>query len=194
MPINSYGYATLFLDMPVSVPSTSTAFYCTTNGEVASLLPVGDVIPSGTGVVIKSTPNTICTLTYTTSTNSNEESIREANQLIGFTEDRVLVMDNYDYYALNVKDNDLGFYIPQSITNLDAGTKEFTAKANKAYLEVPSENNTATKFLIQRLNDETSIVPMSHMDEDIIYDLQGRVVSSSLPGIYIKSGKKIVIH
>lgn len=195
VPINSYGYATLFLDMPVSVPSTSTAFYCTTNGEVASLLPVGDVIPSGTGVVIKSTPNTICTLTYTTSTNSNEESIREANQLIGFTEDRVLVMDNYDYYALNVKDNDLGFYIPRDTTVLDNGVITFNTKANKAYLEVPSEYSAAM-YLIQRINNETTNelhVPSYHLAEDIIYDLQGRVVSSPAPGVYIRAGKKVVI-
>ena len=195
VPINSYGFATLFLDMSVSVPSTSTAFYCTTNGDQVSLLPVGSVIPDSTGVVIQSTPNTVCTLTYTTTTNPNEDSIRVANQMIGFTKDSVVVMGDYDYYALNAKDNDLGFYIPRDTTVLDNGVITFNTKANKAYLEVPSKYSAAM-YLIQRINNETTNelhVPSYHLAEDIIYDLQGRVVSSPAPGVYIRAGKKVVI-
>jgi hypothetical protein len=90
---------------------------------------------------------------------------------------------------LNVKDNKLGFYIPQT-ANTD-GT--FIAKANKAYLEVPAETEV-TMFLIHRENDETNIVPISHMSEDVIYDLMGREIFSPTPGIYIKAGKKVVIR
>lgn len=191
VPINSYGWATLYLDIPVEFPAGSTAFYCTTNGDQVRLLPVGNIIPDSTGVVIQSTPNTICSLTYTTTTNPNEESVRTANQMIGFTKDSIATMGDYDYYALNVKDNNLGFYIPNDTTVLDNGIITFNAKANKAYLEVPSEHSVTT-YLIRHINDETSIVPMNHMVEDIIYDLQGRVVSSPVSGVYIKAGKKVV--
>ena len=179
----------------MSVPSTSTAFYCTTNGDQVSLLPVGDIIPDSTGVVIQSTPNTVCTLTYTTTTNPDEDSIRAANQMIGFTKDSVVAMGDYDYYALNVKDNDLGFYIPSDTTVLDNGVITLNAKANKAYLEVPSKYSAAM-YLIQRINNETTNelhVPSYHLAGDIIYDLQGRVVSSPSPGVYIRAGKKVVI-
>ena len=186
-PINSYGYATLYLDMPVSVPTGSTAYYCTVEGNQANLCPVGNVIPAGVGVVISSTtPNKICSLTYTTQVNSNEESIVADNQLIGFTQDTVVMGGDYAYYALNVKDNKLGFYIPQTATN-----EGFTAKANKSYLRVPKESE-ATMFFIHK-KDETSIVSITQMCDDVIYDLQGRVVSSPVSGVYIIGGKKVVI-
>lgn len=188
IPINKYGYATLFLDMPVSVPTGSTAYYCTTNSNQAQLHPVGTIIPDSVGVIIESTPNTTCTLTYTTELNANETTIRNINQLIGFTKDTDITTDDKVHYALNAKDGKVGFYIPQTAT--DAG---FTAKANKAYLQVAAEQEAAM-FVIHRGNDETAIVPTTHTFEDILYDLQGRAVSFPTSGIYIKAGKKIVIR
>ena len=187
VPINRYGYATLYLDMPVSVPAGSTAYYCVTDGARANLYPVGNVIPAGVGVILSSTPDKNCTLTYTTETNSNEESIRADNQLIGFVRETVVGHDEYVYYALNAKDGKVGFYIPQTTTG--AG---FTAKANKAYLKIPAESQAAM-FVLHDGADETAIVPMVHTIGDIIYDLQGRAVSSPVPGIYIVGGKKVVI-
>ena len=187
IPINHYGYATLYLDMPVLVPVGSTAYYCVTNGDRANLYPVGNVIPARVGVILSSTPDKNCTLTYTTETNSNEESIRADNQLIGFVRETVVGQDEYVYYALNAKDGKVGFYIPQTTTG--AG---FTAKANKAYLKIPAESQAAM-FVLHDGADETAIVPMVHTIGDIIYDLQGRAVSSPVPGIYIVGGKKVVI-
>ena len=189
VPINSYGYATLYLDMPVSVPEGCTAYYCVTEGDQVKLLSVGSIIPSNVGVVIKYTPNTTCGLTYTTIPCDVEQTIREDNQLIGFTQNVTISENGKSYYALNVKDNKLGFYIPQT-ANTD-GT--FIAKANKAYLEVPAEIE-ATMFLIHRENDETNIVSISHMSEDVIYDLLGREIFSPTPGIYIKAGKKVIVR
>ena len=54
IPINHYGYATLYLDMPVLVPVGSRAYYCVTDGTRANLYPVGNVIPAGVGVIISS--------------------------------------------------------------------------------------------------------------------------------------------
>lgn len=187
IPINHYGYATLYLDMPVLVPVGSTAYYCVTNGDRANLYPVGNVIPARVGVILSSTPDKNCTLTYTTETNSNEESIRADNQLIGFVRETVVGQDEYVYYALNAKDGKVGFYIPQTTTG--AG---FTAKANKAYLKIPAESQAAM-FVLHDGADETAIVPMVHTAGDIIYDLQGRAVLSPVPGIYIVGGKKVVI-
>ena len=186
IPINSFGYASLFLDMPVSVPSGSVAYYCSTEGNYVNLFPIGNIIPSNIGVVIESTPNTICRLTYTTKANNNEESVRGDNQLVGFIVDTNIEDNNNAYYALNAKNNKIGFYIPQTTTDMG-----FIAKANKAYLKVPVEHEVSM-FLIRR-EEETAIVPISNIADDIIYDLQGRIVSSPVPGIYIRGGKKFVI-
>ena len=191
--INSYGYATLFLDMPVTVPSGCNAYYCTIEGEYASLLPVGSVIPDSVGVIIEAEPNTTCTLTYTTNGNSNEGTIIAENLLVGFTADTDVAVDGYAYYALNVKENELGFYIPQTATDATDAAGGFTAKAHKAYLRVP-KGQKAMMFLFHRKNDETAIVSAAYMSDDTIYDLQGRVVDSPVRGMYIKAGKKVIIR
>ena len=187
MPINSYGYATLYLDMPVSVPNGCTAYYCSTEGNYVDLLPVGEIIPGNVGVIINAEPNKTISFTYTTKANSNESAILSTNQLVGFVQDMVVTDDKNAYYALNVKNNRLGFYLPQTSTN-----EGFTAKAYKAYLQIPIEQKAAM-FLLHREEDETAIVPIYNISENIVYDLQGRIVSSPVPGIYIRGGKKIII-
>jgi hypothetical protein len=188
IPINSYGYATLYLDMSVSVPDDCSAYYCSTEGSYVNLLPVGEVIPGNVGVVINAEPNKTYSFTYTTESNGDEEAILSTNQLVGFMQDMVVADEMNVYYALNVKNNKLGFYLPQ--TSTDEG---FTAKAYKAYLKIPVEHKVSV-FFIHRGDDETSIVPIADISEDVVYDLHGRIVSSPVPGIYIRGGKKIVIR
>lgn len=190
VPINSYGYATLFLDMPVSVPSGSKAYYCTIEDNYAKLHAIETIIPDSVGVILESSPNTTCTLSYSPTGGSKieEENIRSTNLLIGYTKDHVIPNSEYAYYALNVKDNKLGFYIPQSMTD-----SEFTAKANKAYLQVPIENKAAM-FILRREVDESEIVHINNITDETIYDLWGRIISTPTPGVYVKGGKKIVIR
>lgn len=189
VPINSYGYATLFLDMPVSVPSGSTAYYCTTEGEYVNLLPVEErIIPDSMGVIIKSKPNTTSCLIYTTETNKNEEYYIANNQLTGFTKDTTIVANDNAYYALNAKENKVGFYIPGATTEVG-----FNAKAHKAYLQVPIEQK-APMYLIHWEDDETRITSPSQAIDEVIYDLLGRKITFLTPGLYIKGGKKIIVR
>ena len=192
VPINRYGYASLFLDMPASVPEGTIAYYCTTEGDRANLLPVGDIIPANVGVIIEGEPNTTCTLTYTTGTNGNEEDIRANNQLIGFTKDTE-VADGNAYYALNARDDKVGFYIPQTAVNATDATKGFKAKSYKAYLQVQA-GQQAAMFVIHRENGETDILPVMHTSDGIRYDLQGRTVTAPVSGLYILNGKKVLIN
>lgn len=190
VPINSYGYATLFLDMPVSVPSGSKAYYCTIEDNYAKLHSIENTIPDNVGVILESSPNTTCTLSYSATGGSEveEDNIRNSNLLIGFTKDHVIPNSEYAYYALNVKDNNLGFYIPQSMTD-----SEFMAKANKAYLQVPVENKVAM-FVIRREVSGLETVHINNILDETIYDLWGRIISTPTPGVYVKGGKKIVIR
>ena len=191
LAINDYGYASLYLDMPVTLPKGSKAYYCTTLDTIADLHDVGSIIPDSTGVIISSTRNTTCTLTYTTSTNSDEEDINALNQLFGFTKDSVVAADGNSYYALSAKNKIVGFYIPHTATG-DASSG-FTAKANKAYLKV-SDGSKISMFALPLKNEETQIVATKHITDDTIYDLQGRSVSYPTPGIYIQRGKKVIIR
>ena len=191
LAINGYGYASLYLDMPVTLPTGSTAYYCTTLDTIADLHDVGSIIPDSTGVIISSTPNTTCTLTYTTNTNSDEEDINALNQLFGFTKDSIVAADGNSYYALSAKNEIVGFYIPHTATG-DASSG-FTAKANKAYLKV-SDGSKISMFALPLKNEETQIVATKHITDDTIYDLQGRSVPYPTPGIYIQRGKKVIIR
>ena len=190
--VNSYGYASLYLDMPVEVPSGCTAYYCTTEGDQAYLHPVGNIIPDSTGVIISCEPNSSCALTYTTGANEDEEHIHAENQLVGFAKETVVEEDGYAYYALNAKDNQVGFYIPQTATDKTDASTGFTAKAFKAYLQVPKEHKTLM-FVIPSEDDETEIAPITHITEEVIYDLQGRVINNPTRGIYIQGERKIII-
>lgn len=178
--------------MPVTALSDTIAYYCTTEGGYANLHPIGTTIPQNVGVILKYEPNTTCTLTYTTKKNDNEITIRNTNQLIGFDQDTEIA-DGNAYYGLNVKNNKLGFYIPQTAVDAGDATKGFVAKANKAYLRVPIEAK-ATMFVIRQRSDETSIVPIIDAEEETFYDLLGRAVAFPSPGIYIKAGKKVIVR
>lgn len=190
--INSYGYASLYLDMAAEVPSSCTAYYCTTEGNEVYLHPVGEIIPDSTGVIFVSDEhNSTCTLTYTTAKNDNEENILAENQLIGFAKDTAVDEDGYAYYALNAKNKQVGFYIPQTATDQTDASAGFIAKAYKAYLQVPEENETIS-FVIPHRDDETNIAPITQTPEKSVYDLQGRVVNNPTRGIYIQGGRKII--
>ena len=190
--INRYGYASLYLDMPVKVPEGCIAYYCTTEEDQVHLHPVGDIIPNNMGVIIAYEPNSTCTLTYTTETNSNEEHILSNNQLVGFAKDTLINSNGYSYYALNAKGDLLGFYIPQTAADATDAASEFTAKANKAYLRVPTEHEV-TMFVIHRENDLTEISPIDYTSKDVFYNLQGHMTYHPTQGIYIQNGKKIII-
>ena len=194
VPINSYGYATLYLDMPVEIPTKSVVYYCVTEGSHANFLPIKSVIPDSMGVVLESEPNSTCRLVYTTEVNADEDAIREDNQLVGTTKDLVVEVDGNAYYALNVKNNELGFYVPQTAKDAEDAASGFTAKANKAYLKVPAEQKVSAFHIRSVINGETSVLPISNTSDCTVYDLQGRVVTCPSSGIYIQDGKKVVIR
>lgn len=193
VPINSYGYASLFLDMPVSVPQGAAAYYCCTEGDWVNLFPIGVVVPNNTGVVITATPDSKCRFAYTTQLNADEALIQSKNQLIGFVEDFEVVADGNAYYALNAKEGRVAFYIPQTAVSANDATAGFVAKANKAYLKV-SESTRSTTYALQRGSETSDIAPIAFDSGCVVCDLQGRAVVSPTAGIYIVNGKKIVVR
>ena len=97
------------------------------------------------------------------------------------------------HYALNVKDNVVGFYVPKTTEEgtTPSATSTFTAKAGKAYLEL--EPTASAVSLVIRRNSDTSIDSATVIPEDIIYDLTGRRVITPSKGIYIVNGRKVTM-
>lgn len=191
VPINKYGYATWYAGMPVKVPAGLNAFTCQVEGNTAMLHAVGTVIPAHTGVVLYAAEAVGKGQNVVLSYANVDTTPIASNALIGFVED-TKVDNGKAHYALNVKNNVVGFYIPQTTTDpVLSATSAFTAIAGKAYLELDAQMSISALEL-KRI-DDVSVNQISTSSIDIIYDLMGRKVSSPSKGIYVVNGRKMVL-
>lgn len=189
--VNSYGYATWYSGIPVEVPAGVTAYTCQVEGNTAMLHAVGTVIPAHTGVVLYAAEAVGKGQNVVLSYANVDTTPIAGNALIGFVED-TKVDNGKAHYALNVKKNVVGFYIPQTTTDpVLSATSAFTAIAGKAYLELDAQMSISALEL-KRI-DDVSVNQISTSSIDIIYDLMGRKVSSPSKGIYVVNGRKMVL-
>ncbi len=191
--INKYGYSTWYAGMPVAVPEGMKAYYCIVDGNTAVLNDMGTVIPANTGAVLYAEEAIDTGESY--AMNYTNESITTditKNLLIGYVQDTE-VNNGKAHYALNVKDNVVGFYVPKTTEEgtTPSATSTFTAKAGKAYLEL--EPTASAVSLVIRRNSDTSIDAATVIPENIIYDLTGRRVITPSKGIYIVNGRKVTM-
>lgn len=191
--INKYGYSTWYAGMPVAVPEGMKAYYCIVDGNTAVLNDMGTVIPANTGAVLYAEEAIGTGGSYAMSyTNESITIDITKNLLIGYVQDTE-VNNGKAHYALNVKDNVVGFYVPKTTEEgtTPSATSTFTAKAGKAYLEL--EPTASAVSLVIRRNSDTSIDAAIVIPENIIYDLTGRRVITPSKGIYIVNGRKITM-
>lgn len=189
--VNSYGYATWYSGIPVEVPAGVTAYTCQVEGNTAMLHAVGTVIPAHTGVVLYAAEAVGKGQNFVLRYADVDTTPIAGNALIGFVED-TKVDNGKAHYALNVKNNVVGFYIPQTTTDpVLSATSAFTAIAGKAYLELDAQMSISALEL-KRI-DDVSVNQISTSSIDIIYDLMGRKVSSPSNGIYVVNGRKMVL-
>ena len=157
----------------------TTVFQTALSGSSLTLTEVPNrEIPATKAVILKSSAATI-TLTPAETTET-----LTGNELKGTTE---AINGNGKIYVLNyTQENGVGFY------QLSANG---TLGANKAYLEYNGSN--ARAFFSFGFDDETSGIENTNCTDDTnrgeVYDLQGRQVKQPARGLYIKSGKKVVI-
>ena len=192
--INKYGYATLYLDKAVAVPEGLAAYYCTVDGTTAVLHEVGEVIPAATAVVLKGEANTTYTLANTAEVNGKAEAIEAVNKLVGYTVDTDVPMGADGYYALNVKNDVVGFFVPQTVS---ADKTTFKAMANKAYLKIEGAANAQMLTIREGADGGETSVESAMTDasvDKVYYDLTGRRVENPKQGIYIVNGRKVVIR
>ena len=191
VPINKYGYATWYADMPVEVPAEVAAYTCQVEGNTAMLHAVGAVIPAQTGVVLYAAEAVGKGQNFVLRYADVDTTPIANNALIGFVKDTE-VDNGKAHYALNVKDGRVGFYIPQTTTETEpSATSVFTAKAGKAYLELDAQVSVSA-FALKRI-DDVSVNHISTSSDDLIYDLMGRKVSAPSQGVYIVNGRKVVL-
>lgn len=183
--VNDLYWSTMYLDYPVDIPSGVDAYYVTVENNVAHLNAIDGVIPANTGVILRSETGGSFVFNQTTSAATTDVS--DNNKLVGWISDRVVSGQSGNYYALNKKDDVVGFYIPKGTQD---GT--FTAKANKAYLKL--DHSESVKELSIVFDDAPdgieSIGEQTNSSQDS-YNLQGMKVGEGYKGLMISNGRKV---
>ena len=165
-----------------------------------STLSYGYYVPKGSGVLLRSTQETV---PYYSVTDENSGKALDAdNMMRGVDGDGLFeAEEGYRYYKLAYDDyekkTDLGFYYGAP----DGGA--FAVRAGLAYLAVPesamSQTSEAapTHFIFGGDGDVTTIRDVEaekSAKEPVIYNTAGqRVKTVGQPGVYIVNGRKVVV-
>jgi hypothetical protein len=140
------------------------------------------IVTKAKAVILKSTGNPVMTLTTSTSSNEDANSLRGVMSSEGTT-----APDPSTFYVLNyTAANGVGFY------RLKSGK---TLEAYKAYLLYNGSGAGARAFI--GFDEATGIEGVNvneNFENGEVYDLQGRRVVNPTKGLYIVNGKKVFIN
>ena len=194
-------YLTAYSDQAMVVPAGVKAAVVTANGEGIRndyRYNSGDVIPAGTGVLLKGGKGNSFYLSASEST----EMAPEDNLLHGTLTDEMTNVAGADkYYKLSydrATGTEIGFYWGA------ANGGAFMNKGGKAFLAIPATLQAAqlTGFSLFDLDNNQAVTGIEHATATPaatlrVYDLNGRRINvnhvDELPqGIYVINGKKVI--
>ena len=194
-------YLTAYSDKALVVPAGVKAAVVTANGEGIRndyRYNSGDVIPTGTGVLLKGGKGNSFYLSASEST----EMAPEDNLLHGTLNDEMTNVAGADkYYKLSydrATGTEIGFY-----WGAENGSA-FMNKGGKAFLAIPATLQAAqlTGFSLFNLDNNQTVTGIEHATATPaatlrVYDLNGRRINvnhvDELPkGIYVINGKKVI--
>lgn len=173
--LNGSGYATLASDKALDFSSVEglKAYIVTSAKDSKATLTSVNVVPVGTGLVLKGTANEKYSIPVAT-TNTEDVS---ANMLEAAVE--ATPVETNAVYVLN------GNVFKEFI-----GTEDIPA--GKAFL--PKRKVGAARLLEFVFGDATAIGSVNvDVNVNLIYDLQGRRVKTPSKGVYVVDGKKVII-
>ena len=170
---NSNGYS-----ITATTGSTVQAYYISaTSGSKATLTPIedGTVIRTQSGILLEGTGDFIVSTTSTTG------DALTGNLLVGSGNTGVEVPENNFVFGYK-NTNGIGFYKVDS--------EDRTLGAHKAYLAVSAEAREFIGFD----NEATDInAIISHLNNDVFYNLKGQRIAQPQKGIYIVNGMKRIV-
>src|SRR5574344_2163659 len=174
--------ATLYLPYEVDIPEGITAYYC--SGKATDYISMtkleGGVIPANTPVYLTATD--AATFNFIANGKSTP-AVTKDDILKGLTADLTVITGNTYLTLGKASDDTYGFY-------KYTGT---TIAANTCYIEY--SGSAAKGFNISFDGSTTGIneaAAPANAGKRMIYDLQGRRVTSPVKGIYIINGKKVI--
>ncbi len=169
-------YATTYLPFDVTLTNDVTAYVMTLNETkgVAEITSIGQSVPAGTPVLLKSSTVSSVSPAIATGLGSNNVT----NALAGNYLSTTLTSGQL---TLGMADNKVGFY-----------TLNGTLPANRAYLTVPSSIRSIF-FEEDEVTGINGVDANAAVNRAAVYDLQGRRVNATQRGgVYIINGKKVV--
>ena len=194
-------YLTAYSDKALVVPAGVKAAVVTANGEGIRndyRYNSGDVIPAGTGVLLKGGKGN----SFYLSASESIETAPEDNLLHGTLTDEMTNVAGADkYYKLSydrATGTEIGFYWGA------ANGGAFMNKGGKAFLAIPATLQAAqlTGFSLFDLDNNQTVTGIEHATATPaatlrVYDLNGRRINvnrvDELPkGIYVINGKKVI--
>ena len=181
LSVSATGWATLCLNYDAEIPAGVTCYSVSAVAdESATLAEVEDVIPAGTGVIVKANEGT-----YIFEVASEDAAVSE-NKLEG-TIVNTYVFD--EAYVLGIVDGEVGLY------KAAMAGGAWLNNANKAYLPASAVPNKTVAFYGFDWDGTTGVENVEVENEvKAIYDLTGRRVEEvTAPGIYIVGGKKVLV-
>ena len=188
-PITTAGWATAIVPFDATVSDNVTAYKVAVDGESLLKTELTNVIPAGTGVLLKSNGGDATTATFTYSTEEQDDVT--GNLLVGnpTSSDLELNESGYLYYKLCYgtvdEESVLGFFWGET-----DGTS-ITCPAYKAMLKV--EASAGIKGFT--LDDETGVASLRAAgsgQSTAAYNLAGQRVNAGYRGIVIENGKKVL--
>ncbi len=185
VPVSAVKYATLYSDVPLTVPTGVEAYTIVVEGDVAKVndtYAAGDAIAANTAVVIAADADD-----YTFSVAASGTAHSD-NNLMGTVTEETITADwtNYKYYKLaNDATDGIGFYLFNDTSD------NFTNGAGKAYLRT-SASATVRGFSFADIVSAIERTKAESQHGGAIYDLQGRRVEKPGKGLYIVGGKKVL--
>ncbi len=180
--VSSAGYATLFYDKKLAIPTGVTAYYATVKDASTILLTeIDDVIPANTGAVLKASAGTYKFVVTEDAVTTDVST----NILTGVT--TATAVSANTVYTLGQNGEGV------------VGLRLYSGTSIRAYSAYATSISTARQFYEIDLGGDldggvTAIKNIKVGTEDnIYYDLNGRRVLYPTKGLYIVNGKKVVI-
>lgn len=176
--VSAAGYATLYYDKKLAIPTDVTAYYATVkDGATISLHKINNVIPANTGVILKADAGKY-NFAVTTDDATTDVS---TNKLTGTTTGTTVEAGSV--YTLG--QNALGV----------VGLRLYSGTSIRAYSAYATSIAGARDFYEIGLDGDVTAIKNVKVgaEDNIYYDLQGRRVLYPKKGLYIVNGKKVII-
>ena len=195
---NGKWYASFVADFGITLPEGMTAWYVTDEVDAGKSLIQrkkvdATVLPGMIPLILELNGPNPEDNKLTLSDSGLDETVDEGNALematdsLGFLLGKRLEQSDTHYYVLGVSDGKVSL----------VQTENTFLNPNEAFFyldDIRQKANTTGCLVLADEVDAIHEVAKTQREDNVYYDLQGRVVKNPVKGIYILNGKKIVLR